>query len=90
MGKWCDDGIYMLASQPLDRCQSQEGAESALQELEGYLETASERQEWDMEAVWREYESVLSEELKVRSPHEYRYSTIKLWLNTQSTRPLPY
>uniref|UniRef100_A0A8C1GWB4 Mcf.2 cell line derived transforming sequence-like b n=1 Tax=Cyprinus carpio TaxID=7962 RepID=A0A8C1GWB4_CYPCA len=26
--KWCDDGIYMLASQPLDKCQSQEGAES--------------------------------------------------------------
>ncbi|XP_036427379.1 guanine nucleotide exchange factor DBS [Colossoma macropomum] len=62
--KWCEDGIYLLASQPLDRCQSQEGAESALQELEGYLETANERQEWDMDAVWREYESVLNEELK--------------------------
>uniref|UniRef100_A0AAR2M218 Mcf.2 cell line derived transforming sequence-like b n=1 Tax=Pygocentrus nattereri TaxID=42514 RepID=A0AAR2M218_PYGNA len=45
-------------------CQSQEGAESALQELEGYLETANERQEWDMDTVWREYESVLNEELK--------------------------
>ncbi|XP_017558486.1 guanine nucleotide exchange factor DBS isoform X2 [Pygocentrus nattereri] len=62
--KWCEDGIYLLAAQPLDRCQSQEGAESALQELEGYLETANERQEWDMDTVWREYESVLNEELK--------------------------
>ncbi|XP_066515656.1 guanine nucleotide exchange factor DBS-like, partial [Hoplias malabaricus] len=64
VSKWCDDGIYLLASQPLDKCQSQEGAESALQELECYLETANERQEWDVEAVWKEYESVLNEELK--------------------------
>uniref|UniRef100_A0A672Z3H9 Mcf.2 cell line derived transforming sequence-like b n=1 Tax=Sphaeramia orbicularis TaxID=375764 RepID=A0A672Z3H9_9TELE len=32
--KWCDDGIYLLASQPVDKCQSHEGAEVALQELE--------------------------------------------------------
>uniref|UniRef100_A0A8C2PQM0 Mcf.2 cell line derived transforming sequence-like b n=1 Tax=Cyprinus carpio TaxID=7962 RepID=A0A8C2PQM0_CYPCA len=46
--KWCDDGIYMLASQPLDKCQSQEGAESALSELECYLETANEKQQWEI------------------------------------------
>ncbi|XP_072542686.1 guanine nucleotide exchange factor DBS isoform X2 [Salminus brasiliensis] len=74
--KWCEDGIYMLASQPLDRCQSQEGAESALQELEGYLETASERQEWDVEAVWREYESVLNEELKEQVKRVFEKRTL--------------
>ncbi|XP_062861810.1 guanine nucleotide exchange factor DBS isoform X2 [Trichomycterus rosablanca] len=62
--KWCDDGIYMLASQQLDKCQSQEGAESALQELEGYLETAIELQQWDVSMVCTEYESVLNGELK--------------------------
>ncbi|XP_027008301.2 guanine nucleotide exchange factor DBS isoform X2 [Tachysurus fulvidraco] len=62
--KWCDDGIYMLASQQLDKCQSQEGAESALQELEGYVETGKELQQWDMCVFCRQYESVLNKELK--------------------------
>lgn len=66
MGKWCDDGIYMLASQPLDKCQSQEGAESALSELESYLETANEKQQWDINTVWLEYDSILNTELRVR------------------------
>ncbi|XP_057192460.1 guanine nucleotide exchange factor DBS [Triplophysa rosa] len=64
MGKWCDDGIYMLASQPLDKCQSQEGAESALSELESYLETANEKQQSDINTVWVEYESILDTELR--------------------------
>ncbi|XP_046701739.1 guanine nucleotide exchange factor DBS isoform X3 [Silurus meridionalis] len=61
---WHDDGIYMLASQQLDKCQSQEGAESALQELEGYMETAVELQQWDVCVFCKEYESVLNKELK--------------------------
>ncbi|KAA8587969.1 hypothetical protein FQN60_001163 [Etheostoma spectabile] len=32
--KWVDDGIYLLASQPVDKCQSHEGAELALKELD--------------------------------------------------------
>ncbi|XP_043105676.1 guanine nucleotide exchange factor DBS isoform X2 [Puntigrus tetrazona] len=62
--KWCDDGIYMLASQPLDKCQSQEGAESALSELECYLETANEKQQWEISTVWLEYENILNNELR--------------------------
>ncbi|KTF93024.1 hypothetical protein cypCar_00029058 [Cyprinus carpio] len=65
--KWCDDGIYMLASQPLDKCQSQEGAESALSELECYLETANEKQQWEISTVWLEYENILNNELRVNS-----------------------
>ncbi|XP_077072914.1 guanine nucleotide exchange factor DBS isoform X5 [Siphateles boraxobius] len=64
--KWCDDGIYMLASQPLDKCQSQEGAESALSELEFYLETANEKQQWEISTVWLEYESILNNELRIQ------------------------
>lgn len=63
----------MLASQQLDKCQSQEGAESALQELEGYLETAIELQHWDVSMVFPEYESILNEELKVRKHHHYKW-----------------
>ncbi|TRY97084.1 hypothetical protein DNTS_027276, partial [Danionella cerebrum] len=64
MGKWCDDGIYMLASQPLDKCQSQDGAESSLLELECYLETANENQLWELNTFWMEYENIFSNKLR--------------------------
>ncbi|KAM3862407.1 guanine nucleotide exchange factor DBS [Diretmus argenteus] len=60
--KFCDDGIYLLASQPVDKCQSHEGAESALQELERYLDTAGQNQLTDL--IWREYETVLNQEFR--------------------------
>uniref|UniRef100_A0A7N6A940 MCF.2 cell line derived transforming sequence like n=1 Tax=Anabas testudineus TaxID=64144 RepID=A0A7N6A940_ANATE len=54
--KWVDDGIYLLASQPVDKCQSHEGAELALQELERYLDNAAQNQLTDLSTIWREYE----------------------------------
>uniref|UniRef100_A0A6Q2XD14 Mcf.2 cell line derived transforming sequence-like a n=1 Tax=Esox lucius TaxID=8010 RepID=A0A6Q2XD14_ESOLU len=62
--KWCDEGIYLLASQPVDKCQSQDGAEAALLELEKYLDTASQYQITDCNAIWRDYDSILKPELK--------------------------
>uniref|UniRef100_A0A4W6FYH8 MCF.2 cell line derived transforming sequence-like 2 n=1 Tax=Lates calcarifer TaxID=8187 RepID=A0A4W6FYH8_LATCA len=38
--KWCESGIYLLASQAVDKCQTQEGAESALTDIEHFLESA--------------------------------------------------
>uniref|UniRef100_A0AAY4EMP3 Guanine nucleotide exchange factor DBS n=1 Tax=Denticeps clupeoides TaxID=299321 RepID=A0AAY4EMP3_9TELE len=62
--KWCDEGIYLLASQPVDKCQSQDGAESALQELERYLEMANQHRLTDPSTIWREYETVLNPDFK--------------------------
>ncbi|KAL4656536.1 guanine nucleotide exchange factor DBS-like isoform X1 [Arapaima gigas] len=63
--KWCEDGIYLLASQPVDKCQSQDGAESALQEIERYLSTAGCNSALlDINAIWRDYESVLNPEFR--------------------------
>uniref|UniRef100_A0A8D0KPE4 MCF.2 cell line derived transforming sequence-like 2 n=1 Tax=Salvator merianae TaxID=96440 RepID=A0A8D0KPE4_SALMN len=42
--QWCEAGIYLLASQAVDKCQSQEGAETALCDIERFLETASDHQ----------------------------------------------
>uniref|UniRef100_A0A7M4EVS2 MCF.2 cell line derived transforming sequence-like 2 n=1 Tax=Crocodylus porosus TaxID=8502 RepID=A0A7M4EVS2_CROPO len=42
--QWCEAGIYLLASQAVDKCQSQEGAETALCEIEKFLATAKEHQ----------------------------------------------
>ncbi|XP_063068217.1 guanine nucleotide exchange factor DBS isoform X2 [Engraulis encrasicolus] len=62
--RWCDSGIYLLASQPVDKCQSQDGAESALQELERYLETANQHRLTDPCSIWRDYDSVLNSEFR--------------------------
>uniref|UniRef100_A0A670I6G8 MCF.2 cell line derived transforming sequence-like 2 n=1 Tax=Podarcis muralis TaxID=64176 RepID=A0A670I6G8_PODMU len=42
--QWCEAGIYLLASQAVDKCQSQEGAETALCDIERFLETAKDHQ----------------------------------------------
>ncbi|KAM9766297.1 guanine nucleotide exchange factor DBS isoform 3-T3 [Menidia menidia] len=61
---WCEDGIFLLASQPVDRCQSQDGAEAALQELERYLETAVSHTLTDRSAICCQYEAVLNAQLR--------------------------
>lgn len=50
----------------MDKCQSQDGAESALQEIERYLDTASQHKLTDLSAIWRDYESVLTQEFRVK------------------------
>ncbi|XP_008326328.1 guanine nucleotide exchange factor DBS isoform X3 [Cynoglossus semilaevis] len=64
VSKWVDDGIYLLASQPVDKCQSHEGAELALQELERYLDNASQNQLTDLSTIWREYDEVLNQQFR--------------------------
>ncbi|XP_032102167.1 guanine nucleotide exchange factor DBS isoform X9 [Sapajus apella] len=61
--KWCDEGIYLLASQPVDKCQSQDGAEAALQEIEKFLETGTENKIQELSAIYKEYESILNQDL---------------------------
>lgn len=62
--RWCEDGIFLLASQPVDRCQSQDGAEAALQELERYLDTAPLHTLADRSAICCQYEAVLNTQLR--------------------------
>ncbi|XP_059759440.1 guanine nucleotide exchange factor DBS isoform X2 [Balaenoptera ricei] len=61
--KWCDEGIYLLASQPVDKCQSQDGAEAALQEIEKFLETGAENKIQELSRIYQDYESILTREL---------------------------
>lgn len=65
-----DDGIYLLASQPVDKCLSHEGAELALQELEGYLKNADQNQLSDPSSIGTEYESVLNQHFRVRQANK--------------------
>ncbi|XP_059408685.1 guanine nucleotide exchange factor DBS-like isoform X5 [Carassius carassius] len=97
--KWCDDGIFLLASQTVDKCQSQDGAESALQEIERYLETANQQKLTDLSGLCRDYESVLTQDfrdqmdkvfqkqLSMQEMFEKRRVSLKK-LATKQTRPV--
>ncbi|XP_068124171.1 guanine nucleotide exchange factor DBS isoform X3 [Hyperolius riggenbachi] len=62
--EWCDEGIFLLASQPVDKFQSQDGAESALIEIERFLESGSENSIKDLNSVLTLFELILTEELQ--------------------------
>lgn len=63
--KWCDDGIYLLASQPVDKCQTQDGAEAALQEIEQFLDMGGDNKLRELSYLSKEFEAILTEELMV-------------------------
>ncbi|XP_078472736.1 guanine nucleotide exchange factor DBS-like [Lampetra planeri] len=62
---WCERGVYLLASQPVDRCQSQEGAEAALAEIHAFLESSHEHQLGDTSPFDAILTSDLSERVEV-------------------------
>ncbi|XP_066478483.1 guanine nucleotide exchange factor DBS isoform X2 [Tiliqua scincoides] len=64
--KWCEEGIYLLALQPVDKCQSQDGAESALQEIEKFLDTGADNKLKQPDYLYKEFEAILSEEFMDR------------------------
>ncbi|NXD37571.1 MCF2 protein, partial [Copsychus sechellarum] len=60
----CDEGAYLLANQQMDKCQSKEGAQKALQDIERFLESSSAYLNCDPQALYYDFESVLTPELK--------------------------
>uniref|UniRef100_A0A8D2N2W1 MCF.2 cell line derived transforming sequence n=1 Tax=Zonotrichia albicollis TaxID=44394 RepID=A0A8D2N2W1_ZONAL len=60
----CDEGAYLLANQQMDKCQSKEGAQKALQDIERFLESSSSYLNYDPQALQDDFESVLTPELK--------------------------
>ncbi|KAM9385408.1 guanine nucleotide exchange factor DBS [Pholidichthys leucotaenia] len=64
VNQWCESGVYLLASQAVDRCQSQEGAESALADIERFLETAEKDQLTELRNLHNQYELVLTQDVK--------------------------
>ncbi|XP_068175222.1 guanine nucleotide exchange factor DBS isoform X2 [Antennarius striatus] len=99
VNQWCESGIYLLASQAVDKCQSQEGAESALTDIEHFLESAEKNQLTELRNLHNQYEVVLSEEIKssvlkalkrledVQEMFEKRHVSLKR-LSAKQTRPI--
>ncbi|KFP42819.1 Proto-oncogene DBL, partial [Chlamydotis macqueenii] len=95
----CDEGAYLLANQQMDKCQSKEGAQKALQDIERFLESSSAYLNCDPQALNCDFESVLTSELKcqiqsvqvklenVRSMFENRQSCFKKLLD-KHVRPI--
>uniref|UniRef100_A0A8C2C4F1 MCF.2 cell line derived transforming sequence-like 2 n=1 Tax=Cyprinus carpio TaxID=7962 RepID=A0A8C2C4F1_CYPCA len=86
-----ESGVYLLASQAVDRCQTQEGAEAALQDIERYMNSAKEQQLSHLKDLSNQYEIVLSEWIKVQIKRiimfEKRHASLKK-LSAKQTRPV--
>ncbi|NXQ96135.1 MCF2L factor, partial [Sagittarius serpentarius] len=65
--QWCEAGIYLLASQAVDKCQSQEGAETALVEIEKFLLTAKEHQLSNPKEFYNQFDTILTPEIKANA-----------------------
>uniref|UniRef100_A0A8C8G5S4 MCF.2 cell line derived transforming sequence-like 2 n=1 Tax=Oncorhynchus tshawytscha TaxID=74940 RepID=A0A8C8G5S4_ONCTS len=92
VNQWCESGVYLLASQAVDKCQSQEGAEAALQDIEKFLETAKENQLSDLKNIHNQYELAnVQKALKrlddVQEMFEKRQVSLKK-LSAKQTRPV--
>ncbi|KAK9966435.1 hypothetical protein ABG768_003545 [Culter alburnus] len=97
--QWCESGVYLLASQAVDRCQTQEGAEAALKDIERYMKTAKEQQLSHLKDLSNQYEIALSELVKskaqtalkrlddVQEMFEKRHASLKK-LSAKQTRPV--
>ncbi|XP_034737376.1 guanine nucleotide exchange factor DBS isoform X4 [Etheostoma cragini] len=97
--QWCESGIYLLAFQAVDKCQSQEGAESALIDIEHFLESAEQNQLTELRHLHNLYEIVLSEDIKanvlkalkrledVQEMFQKRHVSLKR-LSAKQTRPV--
>jgi len=62
---WCDEGAYLLASQMVDRFQTREGAQEALQYLGCHQERAPSALTNCQDILSFDFEAVLTPQLQV-------------------------
>ncbi|XP_059394785.1 proto-oncogene DBL-like isoform X1 [Carassius carassius] len=62
--RWCDEGAYLLANQLLDKFQSKEGAQAALQDIERLVETAPSVVRSNPDVLSLEFEAILTPQLQ--------------------------
>ncbi|XP_002763386.4 proto-oncogene DBL isoform X15 [Callithrix jacchus] len=62
----CDEGECLLANQEIDKFQSKEDAQKALQDIENFLEMALPFINYEPETLQYEFDVILSPELKIQ------------------------
>uniref|UniRef100_A0A4X2KYU6 MCF.2 cell line derived transforming sequence-like 2 n=1 Tax=Vombatus ursinus TaxID=29139 RepID=A0A4X2KYU6_VOMUR len=93
VSRWCEAGIYLLASQALDKCQTQEGAETALGDIEKFLGTAKDYQLVNPKEFYNQVqcygpiESIVQKLEDVQEMFERRQVSLKK-LAAKQTRPV--
>lgn len=75
---WCDDGAYLLANQLVDKLQSKEGAQTALQDIEKFLEEAPSMLSSGPDVLAVEYEGVITPQLQVSNHGYFNTNPIKV------------
>ncbi|KAK2498825.1 hypothetical protein MC885_016406, partial [Smutsia gigantea] len=65
--QWCEAGIYLLASQAVDKCQSREGVDIALHDIEAFLGTAEEYQLSSSKEFYNQFELMLPLDVKAKA-----------------------
>jgi len=63
--RWCDDGAYILASQMVDKFQTREGAQEALEYLSCHQERAPSALKNTHDILSLEFEAILTPQLQV-------------------------
>ncbi|EPQ03502.1 Putative guanine nucleotide exchange factor MCF2L2 [Myotis brandtii] len=67
VSRWCEAGIYLLASQAVDKCQSREGVDVALTDIEAFLDTATEQQLPSPKEIYNQFELILTPDVKANT-----------------------
>uniref|UniRef100_A0A8C0QTA0 MCF.2 cell line derived transforming sequence-like 2 n=1 Tax=Canis lupus dingo TaxID=286419 RepID=A0A8C0QTA0_CANLU len=67
VSQWCETGIYLLASQAVDKCQSREGVDVALNDIEAFLSTAKEYQLPSHMEFYSQFELILTIDVKAKA-----------------------
>ncbi|KAM7398242.1 hypothetical protein PAMA_006238 [Pampus argenteus] len=62
--RWCDEGAYLLASQMVDKFQTREGAQDALQYLSCHQERAPSALRNNQDILSLEFEAILTQQLQ--------------------------
>ncbi|XP_077899861.1 putative guanine nucleotide exchange factor MCF2L2 isoform X4 [Ictidomys tridecemlineatus] len=67
VSQWCEAGIYLLASQAVDKCQSREGVDIALNDIEAFLGTAKEYRLLNPKEFYNKFELILTVDIKAKA-----------------------
>lgn len=72
--QWCDEGAYLLASQMVDKFQTRDGAQEALQYLSCHQERAPPALKTNQDIVSLELEAILTPQLQVPQLYVHKHA----------------
>lgn len=72
--QWCQQGVDILASQPLERCQTPQGADQALKEIDTFLLTAKDLKLSNPREFRQLFDDLMTPDTRVSGP-----SCFQLW-----------